>query len=456
MAILAWSKTAKECYERHLRTYGESWQENILNFKEFKACEGCFLHPVCKSAGFALRNAVNNTYNKFGKPSIKKEKEFILSGFCIDEDCKFCKLLEDDKLQIFCKHPYKLKKTFPKYGFKCQQYERRLTFFDCFAGIGGFHLGMTRAGFKCAGWCELDKYCQKLYRAYHNVEGLYFEADATKINTAELPEFDILVGGFPCQAFSIAGKRQGFDDVRGTLFFELARILKDKRPRYFIFENVKGLLSHDDGKTFATIIGVLANIGYSVEWQVLNSKFFGVPQNRERVFIVGHLGGECGRKIFPIREATEFYNESNENKEEIHNIASTMTARQYASWNGNFVAVPALDEITENVADAHRVYNMAGIARTLKSEGGGLGAKTGLYVVGNVNYDGFRIRRLTPLECFRLQGFPDDMVAKAHEIGISDSQLYKMAGNSVTVNVVQEIARRIKSNDPAGLCASVL
>lgn len=123
MAILAWTKTAKDCYERHLVAYGESWKENILNFNEFKACEGCFLHPVCKSAGFALRNAVNNTYNKFGKPEIKEEKE--LSGFCIDEDCKYCKLLEDDKLQIFCKHPYKLKKTFPKYGFKCQQYEKR-------------------------------------------------------------------------------------------------------------------------------------------------------------------------------------------------------------------------------------------------------------------------------------------------------------------------------------------
>lgn len=399
---------------------------------------------------------------------------------------------------------------------------REFTFFDCFSGIGGFTLGFEREGFKCVGHCEIDKHANKLYTAYYDCEGEYYAEDATKINTSELPDFDILVGGFPCQAFSIAGKRQGFEDARGTLFFELARILKDKRPRCFVFENVKGLLSHDDGKTFATIIGVLADIGYTVEWQVLNSKFFGVPQNRERVFIVGHLGGECGRKIFPIREATEFYNESNENKEEIHNIASTMTARQYASWNGNFVAVPALDEITENVADAHRVYNMVGIARTLKSEGGGLGAKTGLYLVGNVNpsgngmngqvydssgiaptvttnkgegpkviipvltpdrkekrqngrrfkedgeemftltgqdkhgiYDGFSIRRLTPLECFRLQGFPDDMVAKAHEIGISDSQLYKMAGNSVTVNVVQEIARRIKSNDPAGLCASV-
>lgn len=150
----------------------------------------------------------------------------------------------------------------------------------------------------CIGYSEIDKYAIETYQQHFGGHQNY--GDATKINAAELPDFDLLVGGFPCQAFSVAGKRKGFDDTRGTLFFDIARILSEKRPRHLVLENVKGLLSHDSGKTFQTIVGVLTDLGYFVEWQVLNSKDFGVPQNRERVFIVGHLGGEPRRKVFPI------------------------------------------------------------------------------------------------------------------------------------------------------------
>lgn len=274
----------------------------------------------------------------------------------------------------------------------------------------------------CIGYSEIDKYADATYQQHFGGHRNY--GDATKINAGELPDFDLLVGGFPCQAFSVAGKRKGFNDTRGTLFFDIARILSEKRPRHLVLENVKGLLSHDSGKTFQTILGVLTDLGYFVEWQVLNSKDFGVPQNRERVFIVGHLGGEPRRKVFPIIRS-----------------------------NGAHLA-----EITTGVSDAQRIYEPT-IAKAQKALGGGLGAKTGLYAIrqplrylnrnqkniaGDYSYtvdssqtsgikQGTRIRRLTPLECERLQGFPDDWT-----VG-SDTQRYKQCGNAVTVNVVEAV-----------------
>lgn len=212
-----------------------------------------------------------------------------------------------------------------------------MKYLSLFSGIGGFELGIQQAyeelfnevelggcGQKkddlettlslpvsesdkrqyptCIGYSEIDKYAIQVYNKHFKHKNY---GDCTKIITSELPDFDLLVGGFPCQAFSIAGKRRGFDEARGTLFFDIARILADKKPRNFILENVKGLLSHDGGRTFTTIIRILSTMGYFVEWQVLNAKNFGVPQNRERVFIVGHLGGQPRRKVFPIGETSQ-------------------------------------------------------------------------------------------------------------------------------------------------------
>jgi DNA (cytosine-5)-methyltransferase 1 len=371
-----------------------------------------------------------------------------------------------------------------------------MRFLDLFAGIGGFRLALERAGHTCIGFCEIDKFARQTYKANFDTEGEVEWHDITTVtdeDVRQLGSVDIITGGFPCQAFSIAGKRGGFEDTRGTLFFEIARIARILKPRYLLLENVKGLLNHSGGTTFATILNTLGELGYWVEWQILNSKDFGVPQNRERVFIVGHFGGEPRRKVFPI----------------------TRSSGQ------------ALTELTQGLADAYRVYDPAGVARTLKAEAGGVGAKTGLYAVrslgniypsggqnGNVYdpkglsptlrsgqgvkgrgigsnnspkiavpvltpdraekpphipgpadinntvrsggwrslsakhnhdtiYDGVRIRRLTPLECFRLQGFPDEHFHNAKAAGVSDSQLYKQAGNAVTVTVVYEIAKRL-------------
>uniref|UniRef100_UPI0004A79226 DNA cytosine methyltransferase n=2 Tax=Streptococcus suis TaxID=1307 RepID=UPI0004A79226 len=178
-----------------------------------------------------------------------------------------------------------------------------MKFLDLFAGIGGFRLGMERAGHECIGFCEIDQFARKSYKAIHDTEGEFDFHDITRVTDESvrgIGRVDVICGGFPCQAFSIAGKRAGFEDTRGTLFFEIARFASILRPKYLFLENVTGLLNHDNGNTFETILGALDELGYDAEWQVFNSKNFGVPQNRERVFIIGHLRGAGGRAIFPF------------------------------------------------------------------------------------------------------------------------------------------------------------
>lgn len=230
-----------------------------------------------------------------------------------------------------------------------------IRFFDMFAGIGGFRAGLTRAGgYECIGHCEIDKHADRAYRSVHNVkESEVFYEDATKINTDTMPEFDLLCAGFPCQAFSIAGRRQGFLDPRGTLFFEIARVARARRPAYLLLENVPGLLSHDKGRTFAAILYELCDMGYSVEWQVLNSKDFGVPQSRRRVYIVGYLNRECAGKVLPVRDT------------------NTKTLIQLIGGRQD-----------------SRVYDPEGLSKTLLAKSGGSGGKTGLYAVGFNRKDG--------------------------------------------------------------------
>ena len=171
-----------------------------------------------------------------------------------------------------------------------------------FAGIGGFRAGLTRVGgFQCVGHCEIDKYAEASYRAIHDIrkEERYYP-DARAIDPNDLPDFDLLCGGFPCQAFSLAGRRKGFDDARGTLFFEIARLAETRRPSYLLLENVPGLLNHDGGRTFAAILSALSDLGYHVEWAVLNSKHFGVPQSRRRVFLICYLDPRFAGKILPV------------------------------------------------------------------------------------------------------------------------------------------------------------
>ena len=180
-----------------------------------------------------------------------------------------------------------------------------IRFFDMFAGIGGFRSGLEAVGgFECVGYCEIDPYARKAYEALYDTRGEKFYGDATKIIPEQLPDFELLCGGFPCQSFSIAGTRRGFEDTRGTLFFEVARIAAVKRPKYLYLENVPGLLNHNSGGTFQVILNTLDDLGYDVTWQVLNSKNFGVPQERKRVMLVGFLRGQCAGEVLSFTETS--------------------------------------------------------------------------------------------------------------------------------------------------------
>lgn len=180
-----------------------------------------------------------------------------------------------------------------------------MKFLDVFAGIGGFRMGMELEGHECVGFCEIDKFARRSYKTMYETKGEIEFHDIRQVTDQDFRQLrgqvDIICGGFPCQAFSLAGRRLGFEDTRGTLFFEIARATKQIQPRFLFLENVKGLLSHDKGETFRTILTTLDELGYDVEWQILNSKDFGVPQNRERVFIIGHSRRYRPRFLFPLR-----------------------------------------------------------------------------------------------------------------------------------------------------------
>lgn len=374
-----------------------------------------------------------------------------------------------------------------------------MKFIDFFSGIGGFHTGLEKAGMKCIGWCEFDKFAQASYRAMYDTDNLWFGDDVTKVKGKNLPKADLWTFGFPCQDVSIAGKQKGIKEgTRSGLFYEIMRLIdecEENKPKWLVCENVKNLLSIDGGGGFLTVISEMAERGYSIEWGVYNSKNYGVPQNRERVYIIGYSGKECIGKLLP-------------NPRE-----NTTTLKQVVGGSQGM-----------------RVYDPDGTSCTLSAQGGGMGAKTGLYTItesgvhnlGNVTAykndytvyasgvartlmacsykhvpqvaiknatktgytmaeigDGIdlaypnsetrrgrvqpqqsntlttndnlgvlvddqpiRIRKLTPKECWRLQGFSDAQYEKAAAVN-SNSQLYKQAGNAVTVNVVEEIGRHI-------------
>jgi len=267
-----------------------------------------------------------------------------------------------------------------------------IRFIDLFCGIGGFRLGLERASekFKCVWSCDIDKYARQIYKKNFREEP---EGDITKIPAESIPDHDLLCAGFPCQSFSIAGKRKGFADTRGTLFFEICRILRAKRPSYCLLENVKGLLSHDEGKTYEVILESLDELGYGVQWQVLNSKHFGVPQNRERVFIIGHLRGKRRPEVFPVGESYGLDKETQRKNGEKIQTHRCIEGTEYKNYSAE---------------------RFDGILQDL------------------------RIRRLTPIECERLQGFPDNWTA-----GVSDTQRYKLLGNAVTVNVIEWLGKRL-------------
>ena len=383
-----------------------------------------------------------------------------------------------------------------------------LTFLDFFSGVGGFRHGLELAGMKCIGFCEKDKFARKSYEAMYDTKGEWFHDDITTIDPTRLPKADLWCAGSPCQNVSIAGKRAGLYGERSGLFFTFVELIKSQKeedkPEWVLLENVKGLLSSGGGRDYLDYISILDESGYDLEWQVFNSKDYGVPQNRERIYTIGHLRRKGRRQVLPI---------SRESSSHLKQLVGGM--------------------------QSYRVYDPSGIATTLVGEGGGLGAKTGLYLIdqsltepklteearcitarytagatkrtamnsgvlevqpiftqgnkvrngtkqgyqlaevgdsvdlsypssltrrarvgrgiahnlscscqmGAVVWNGrvVKIRKLTPKECFRLQGFSDDLFEKANAVN-SDAQLYKQAGNGVTVPVVYAIGCAILSS----------
>lgn len=383
-----------------------------------------------------------------------------------------------------------------------------LTFLDFFSGVGGFRHGLELAGMKCIGFCEKDKFARKSYEAMYDTKGEWFHDDITTIDPTRLPKADLWCAGSPCQNVSIAGKRAGLYGERSGLFFTFVELIKSQKeedkPEWVLLENVKGLLSSGGGRDYLDYISILDESGYDLEWQVFNSKDYGVPQNRERIYTIGHLRRKGRRQVLPI---------SRESSSHLKQLVGGM--------------------------QSYRVYDPSGIAKTLVGEGGGLGAKTGLYLIdqsltepklteearcitarytagatkrtamnsgvlevqpfltqgikvrngtkqgyqlaevgdsvdlsypssltrrarvgrgiahnlscscqmGAVVWNGrvVKIRKLTPKECFRLQGFSDDLFEKAKAVN-SDAQLYKQAGNGVTVPVVYAIGCAILSS----------
>lgn len=385
-----------------------------------------------------------------------------------------------------------------------------LTFLDFFSGVGGFRHGLELAGMKCIGFCEKDKFARKSYEAMYDTKGEWFHDDITTIDPTRLPKADLWCAGSPCQNVSIAGKRAGLYGERSGLFFTFVELIKSQKEEdkpeseWVLLENVKGLLSSGGGRDYLDYISILDESGYDLEWQVFNSKDYGVPQNRERIYTIGHLRRKGRRQVLPI---------SRESSSHLKQLVGGM--------------------------QSYRVYDPSGIATTLVGEGGGLGAKTGLYLIdqsltepklteearcitarytagatkrtamnsgvlevqpiltqgikvrngtkqgyqlaevgdsvdlsypssltrrarvgrgiahnlscscqmGAVVWNGrvVKIRKLTPKECFRLQGFSDDLFEKAKAVN-SDAQLYKQAGNGVTVPVVYAIGCAILSS----------
>jgi len=318
-----------------------------------------------------------------------------------------------------------------------------LTFFDLFAGVGGFRIAFEREGFRCVGWCEIDKWCQRLYRYYYRPDGEYFKADVLTIDPHELPDFDVVTAGVPCQPFSIAGKRKGLADERGLpLWKKFFEIVEVKQPKVVVIENVKGLLSSNRGWDFAYILHKMDEIGYDAEWDMLNSKDFGVPQNRERVFVIGHLRGESRLEVFPLSESDRVCNtpprKASGEGARLRNSSGICRAidANYKKGRGSRTHIAIFDP-----------YN----CRFPKDQSAVTALRTNDHNGNAWILDGLKVRKLTPLECFRLQGFPDDIVHMARKLGISDTQLYRMAGNAVTVPVAQSIARKLKKIlDPRG------
>lgn len=325
--------------------------------------------------------------------------------------------------------------------------EKQIRFIDLFAGIGGFRLGFESVGCECVFSSEIDKHACEMYKKNFG-DNPY--CDITTVNPNTIPDFDILCAGFPCQAFSICGKQQGFKDkTRGTLFFDICRILENKKPKVFVLENVFNLEKHDKGRTLKIMLEALINLGYTVTYKVLNAKDYGVPQNRERIIIVGNINGKqfdfSKLKTNPVDSMLPFLDKEGNfeilNKEDYTLLPNNLIKKQkksgliFCGFRNKKMRTNGVRPGTEFLSRVHkqpnRIYDANGIHPTLASQ-----ESSGRYFikVGDV------VRKLTMNECYRFMGFPDSF----KKVG-GTAQLYARIGNSVCVNMIKSIAKEIKN-----------
>ena len=297
---------------------------------------------------------------------------------------------------------------------------KNFTFIDLFAGIGGFHAAADSLGGTCVFASEIDKEAQK---AYCENYGLIPLGDITKIDAKKIPEHDILFAGFPCQPFSIIGSQRGFDDTRGTLFFDIARILKEKKPKAFVLENVKQLSTHDKGKTLSVILNTLEGLGYKTYWKVLNALDYGLPQKRERTIIVGFLDRDivfnfpCPIPRKSLQDVLQFDDEVDQK----HFVSDAIKSKRLASHTSKYDLAIWHENKSGNISS----YPYSCALRA--------GASYNYLLVNGV-------RRLTPREMLRLQGFSDSF-----KIVCSDSQTRKQAGNAVPIPMIKEVLKEVLS-----------
>lgn len=304
-----------------------------------------------------------------------------------------------------------------------------VSFIDLFAGVGGFRFALESFGAKCTFSSEWDKQAASTYEANHGEKPV---GDITKVNEEDIPKMDIICGGFPCQAFSISGSQKGFADVRGTLFFDIVRIAKLHMPKMIFLENVKNLVAHDSGRTFETIKKNLEDLGFHVYSKVMCASDYGIPHARERIFILAFRADLDIRSFnFPAKTSADIV------LEDI--LLPRIQTRQYEIDISSMSPVISEDSVQRALypirigkinlgRQGERIYHPKGHAITLSSGGGGIGAKTGMYLVGN------KVRRLAPQECVKLMGLP-----KTFKLHASENQCYKQFGNGVVVDVLQHI-----------------
>lgn len=319
---------------------------------------------------------------------------------------------------------------------------KKFTFIDLFAGIGGFHLALEELGGKCVFSSEIEKECAKIYEANF---GNYPSGDITKIDPKKIPSHDILCGGFPCQPFSVSGKMKGFKDDRGTLFFNVLEIIKEKKPKVVFLENVKHLKYHNKGETLATILKHLEKIGYKTEWKILNAKDFGLAQNRERIIIIANQKNNFDfSKIQDIKskvikdiledEAEFQYLEPSEYtiipKDKWKKQVSGLI---FCGYRNKKIRTKGARPNTKYLSRVHkqpnRIYFIDGTHPTIPSQ-----ESSGRFWI----FDGEKVRKLTLNECFRLQGFPDNFKKIS-----SKGACYNQIGNAVAIPMIKEIGKQI-------------